>query len=231
MVIIKPKREHRPSPHTLTFSVDYSFTTPHTTGLKLVPRPGNIPLEVRDDRILAHLHMVLPIATAIRRTLPPCFDIDDLISVGSIGLIHAAESYQPRRKVPFHAWAILKIRGAILDWVGGSYETKSGMLPRRNWRDAVHGPLTPAMAARIGAEDTAGDKAVERSQITRDLKAAGAQLTPKARHLILLHYGQESTMRQTAEGLGLGLTLTHQLHRHSLRVLRRQLEMRGRKAA
>jgi len=175
--------------------------------------------------------MVRPIAAAIKKTLPPCFELDDLVSVGSIGLIRAAESYQPKRKVPFNHWAWLKIRGAILEFIGGNYRTRSGLQPRRNWRDAVHGPLTLAITSTLGAPDPAGDRAVAQAEMRRDLRAASAALKPREQKVLLTHYREGATLRATAKAIGLSEDQLYVQHQHSLRVMRRELEMRGRKAA
>ena len=46
-------------------------------------------------------------------------DLDDLISAGNLGLVKAAERYEPSRGVPFRAYARHWILGAILDEVRG----------------------------------------------------------------------------------------------------------------
>ena len=147
--------------------------------------------------------MVRPIAAGIKKTLPPCFELDDLVSVGSIGLIQAAESYEPKRKVPFNHWAWLRIRGGILDFVGGNYQTRSGLQPRRKWRDAVHGPLTPALISTLGAPDPAGERAVAQAEMKRDLRAAAAALEPREQKLLVMHYKKGATIRATAKAIGL----------------------------
>ena len=46
-------------------------------------------------------------------------DLDDLISAGNLGLVKAAEKYEPSRGVPFRAYARHWIVGSILDEVRG----------------------------------------------------------------------------------------------------------------
>jgi RNA polymerase sigma factor (sigma-70 family) len=71
----------------------------------------------RDDLITAHLHLVRPIARRIRKLTPSTFELDDLISEGTLGLIRAATLYLPEAHggCPFSAFARPRIRGAILD--------------------------------------------------------------------------------------------------------------------
>lgn len=43
------------------------------------------------------------------------YEEDDLINVGVIGLIDALSKYDPKKKVPFEAYASFRIRGTIID--------------------------------------------------------------------------------------------------------------------
>lgn len=50
-------------------------------------------------------------------TLPPSFDLDDLIATGNLALINVATRYRPKLHgdAPFATFARPRIRGAILD--------------------------------------------------------------------------------------------------------------------
>ena len=43
------------------------------------------------------------------------YEDDDLINIGVIGLIDALSKYDPKKKVPFEAYASFRIRGTIID--------------------------------------------------------------------------------------------------------------------
>jgi len=51
------------------------------------------------------------------RLCPPASpqEVDDLISAGTIGLIEAADRYDPKRGVPFASFAYRRIKGAVID--------------------------------------------------------------------------------------------------------------------
>jgi RNA polymerase sigma factor for flagellar operon FliA len=55
------------------------------------------------------------VARRLARRLPAHVEIDDLISSGVIGLMEAAERYDPNRVDRFEAFAEFRIRGAMLD--------------------------------------------------------------------------------------------------------------------
>src|ERR1700748_1782829 len=55
------------------------------------------------------------VARRLARRLPAHVEIDDLISSGVIGLMEAAERFDPNRVDRFEAFAEFRIRGAMLD--------------------------------------------------------------------------------------------------------------------
>jgi RNA polymerase sigma factor for flagellar operon FliA len=69
----------------------------------------------RDDLVLDHLPQVRCLAQGIRRRLPPCVPLDDLVHAGVLGLLEAVDRFNPQRHVRLKTFAALRIRGAILD--------------------------------------------------------------------------------------------------------------------
>ena len=65
--------------------------------------------------ILEHLGMVRAIARRIQQRLPCHVPLEDLVSTGIIGLIHAVDNYDPAQGAKLITYADFKIRGAILD--------------------------------------------------------------------------------------------------------------------
>jgi RNA polymerase sigma factor (sigma-70 family) len=53
-------------------------------------------LAKRDALVESHTYLVPPIARRLHSSLPPSFDLDDLIATGHLGLLHAATQYRPR---------------------------------------------------------------------------------------------------------------------------------------
>ena len=69
----------------------------------------------RDELIEQHRSYVRALAVKLLRSLPQQIDLNELIGYGNIGLIEAAERYNPRRGVSFSTFAHYRIRGAIFD--------------------------------------------------------------------------------------------------------------------
>jgi RNA polymerase sigma factor for flagellar operon FliA len=59
--------------------------------------------------------MVRSLAWKIKQKLPPQVDLDDLIGYGQLGLVQAAQDFEPDRGGQFSTYAYYRIRGSILD--------------------------------------------------------------------------------------------------------------------
>jgi len=65
--------------------------------------------------ILDHLPMVRHIVQKVAAHLPPSTDTEDLISAGTLGLVHAAKQFDASRRTEFSTYAYIRIRGAVID--------------------------------------------------------------------------------------------------------------------
>ena len=68
---------------------------------------------------MEHLPQVRWVATRIHEKLPDATCLEDLISIGIVGLINAIDNFDPQFNVKLKTYAEHKIRGAILDSVRG----------------------------------------------------------------------------------------------------------------
>lgn len=71
--------------------------------------------QTRDELIVNHLPLVKFLVGRIASQLPPHLDQEDLMSAAIIGLITAAERFDPARGVQFKTFAEQRIRGTIID--------------------------------------------------------------------------------------------------------------------
>ena len=69
----------------------------------------------REARILAHHALVLHIAKRMWSKLPSSVDFDDLVGVGMVGLIDAADRFDDTLNISFGCYARIRIQGAIVD--------------------------------------------------------------------------------------------------------------------
>lgn len=73
--------------------------------------------EERDRLVEQYLPLVRYVVARLPVTMPASLDRDDFFSVGVMGLMHAAATFDPARGASFKTFAYTAIRGAILDEV------------------------------------------------------------------------------------------------------------------
>ena len=76
---------------------------------------GACPSAEREQLILDHIPLVRYLVARISAKLPPHLDLQDLMSSAMIGLINAADRFDPSRGVLFKTFAEQHVRGTILD--------------------------------------------------------------------------------------------------------------------
>lgn len=78
---------------------------------------GSVMYEVaRENEILKYLPLVERVVNRISIKSAE-YDRGDLTNIGVIGLMDALNKYDPQKKVPFESYAMIRIKGAILDEV------------------------------------------------------------------------------------------------------------------
>ena len=95
-----------------------------------------ITTENREEVIIQYSPMIKYVANRIAMRLPPHIEVDDLISVGVLGLMDAISKYDSSRGAKFKTYAEFRVRGAILDelramdWVPRSIRQKASSVDK-----------------------------------------------------------------------------------------------------
>jgi RNA polymerase sigma factor for flagellar operon FliA len=90
--------------------------------------------EVRDALIERHLYLVKFVVGRVGSMLPGHIKLEDLYSSGVTGLVKAVEKFNPSKNSKFENYAILLIKGAIidelreLDWIPRSVHQKANLI-------------------------------------------------------------------------------------------------------
>lgn len=90
--------------------------------------------EYRDELIVQYLHLVKSVVGRVASGLPGYVKLDDLYSSGVTGLIKAVEKFDLSKNNKFETYAILLIKGAIidelrkLDWIPRSVHQKANLI-------------------------------------------------------------------------------------------------------
>ncbi|HWP63660.1 MAG TPA: FliA/WhiG family RNA polymerase sigma factor [Candidatus Binatia bacterium] len=130
------------------------------------PSPGSSgPLRTADgvvDRealIARYGHLVKYVVGRLGAVVPGVFDHEDAMQVGAIGLLRAIDAYRPEAEASFESYAIVRIRGAILDAVRAlDVVGRAGREAARAISTAMatlqaelgRGPTESEVAARLG---------------------------------------------------------------------------------
>ncbi|MBR3604934.1 MAG: sigma-70 family RNA polymerase sigma factor, partial [Candidatus Gastranaerophilales bacterium] len=75
---------------------------------------------VRDKLIVQYIYLARYVVGRIKVNLPPTFSFEDIVSFGIEGLIDAIEKYHPSKGAKFESYALMRIRGAIIDKIRSS---------------------------------------------------------------------------------------------------------------
>ncbi len=204
-------------------------------------QPVNGPID-RNHAMVTWYPMVERIAhkTAATYGLPAGVDTDDLISCGVLGLAEAFDRYDPERGVAFEAYAIPRVKGAIIDgiraadWVPRKARQRARMTgepvvmlvsidadrPFGNGDDGDHSSAD-RLADERGIEPGAGLFAAEDR---RELMGALNRLPERERMIVSLHYFERVQLQVIAKSLGVTESRVSQLHTRALRMLRTAIE-------
>lgn len=69
----------------------------------------------RDTLIVQYIYLIRYVVGRVKVTLPGTISIEDIAGYGVEGLINAIERYSPHKNTRFETYALIRIRGAILD--------------------------------------------------------------------------------------------------------------------
>ncbi len=101
----------------------------------------------RDAEALArtHLPLVRRIAWHIHGSMSAIVEVEDLIQVGLVALLEAAEAFEDRGQVSFEQYLATRLRGAMIDELRRQATLTRGAMRRRKAYQAAVGSLAAAL--------------------------------------------------------------------------------------
>jgi RNA polymerase sigma factor for flagellar operon FliA len=112
----------------------------------------------RDELILQHYPMVRRVAYRMVSRYPSCIEADDLVAIGTLGLIDAVDKFETNRSVSFSAYARIRVQGAILDEL-----RKADWVPR-----SVRNRFSRIQLTRQGLQESLGRNPTE-EEVAKEL--------------------------------------------------------------
>lgn len=129
----------------------------------------------REAEITRHLPLVHSVVERLLATLPPHVDRDDLFHAGVLGLIDAVDRFDASRDNAFSTYAVLRIRGAIIDELRARDWIPRGTRSRaRDYQQAV-AKLSQALGRAPTDDELADELGIDEAdlaQVERDAHLA-----------------------------------------------------------
>jgi RNA polymerase sigma factor for flagellar operon FliA len=110
--------------------------------------------EARSQLLTRHLGLVHHVAREVSRRIPSV-ELGELVSAGALGLMKALDSFDLSRGLAFSTYAVLRIRGAILDDLRSRDSTPRSVRVKRRKIEAV----AAALEGELGRSPTAKEVA------------------------------------------------------------------------
>lgn len=147
---------------------------------------------------------------------------DDLVSIGSIGLIKAVDSFNPESGTKFATYAARCIQNDILMFFRSQKKTQSEVSMNETIDiDKDGNPLT--YIDIIKCDDTIADDLDRRLCIEKAMAYITGRLNPREREIMIMRYGigggKALTQRETAEKLGISRSYVSRIEKGCLEKL------------
>lgn len=170
--------------------------------------------------------LAIGISRCIRIPSASLADRDDLASAAMIGLIGAVDRFDPRRGVPFEAYASLRIRGAVVDELRRVDERGRADRRPEGAELAVSLDVLMEKGAHQGpAVDDGFAERYELEDLTTRVQDALGRLPTRQREVIARYYGDELTLREAGAKMGVSEARACQIHGRAIQNLRRELHV------
>ena len=179
--------------------------------------------EARKTLIEHNLRLVVYIARRFENT---GINIEDLISIGTIGLIKAVGTYQPARSIKLATYASRCIENEILMHLRKTANLKSEVSfdePLNTDWDGNELLLSDV----LGTENDLVMRPIEADVDRQLLRQALDRLEPRERHIISLRFGldgaREQTQKEVADRLGISQSYISRLEKRIIARLKKEI--------
>ncbi len=180
--------------------------------------------EGRDLLIVHNLRLVVYIARKFESTAATT---EDLISIGTIGLIKAVNTFCPEKNIKLATYASRCIENEILMFLRKSSSLKNEI--------SIDEPLNTdwdgnelLLSDVLGSDGDEVGRGVEQEDESLLLKCFVADLPPRERQIMEMRFGmsgyREYTQKQVADALGISQSYISRLEKRIITKLKKQLE-------
>ena len=169
------------------------------------------------------LHNLRLVAHIVRKYYAGNKDQEDLVSIGSIGLVKAVDSYDNSKATKFATYAAKCVQNEILMHFRSQKKLANEISINETIDiDRDGNPLTYIDV--ISCEESVTDEVDIKMQIDKMLKYLGTILNEREKQIIIMRYGlygnRQFTQRETADILGISRSYISRLEKGALDKLR-----------
>lgn len=184
-------------------------------------------LKVREQLIVHNLRLVVYIA---RKFEAAGAGAEDLISIGTIGLIKAVNTFRPEKNIKLATYASRCIENEILMYIRKSTPLKSEV--------SIDEPLNIdwdgnelLLSDVLGSDSDIVNRGIEHNDEMRTLHGLIENLQPREKQIMQMRFGlggyKEHTQKEVADDLGISQSYISRLEKRIIERLRRELEKAG----
>lgn len=180
--------------------------------------------EARDMLIVHNLRLVVYIAKKFEST---GVGIDDLVSIGTVGLIKAVNTFCPTKNIKLATYASRCIENEILMFLRKSSQYRNDL--------SIDEPLNTdgdgnelLLSDVLGTEEDIVNKGIETEAEREILREAVSGLCDREREIMELRFGlrggREKTQKEVAEEIGISQSYISRLEKKIIKKLRVRIE-------
>lgn len=180
-------------------------------------------MTVKSSLIEHNLRLVVYIAKKFENT---GINIEDLVSIGTIGLIKAVNTFDPQKNIKLATYASRCIENEILMYLRRNMKTKIEVSldePLNIDWDGNELLLSDVLGTEVDMIYKQIEEEVEKKLLTQ----AMLKLSPREKKIIQLRFGlddgNEKTQKEVADVLGISQSYISRLEKRILRRLRREI--------
>ena len=185
----------------------------------------------RKARELLIEHNLRLVAHIVKKYYASAGNQDDLVSIGTVGLIKAIDSYDIENGARFATYASKCLQNEILMHFRSQKKLSCEVsLSETIDTDKDGNPLT--YSDIIACDDTIAEDLDLKINSKRALEIIRDVLSPRERQIIVLRYGLNNrrpiTQREIAAGLGISRSYVSRIEKSAIEKMRHEFEKRGR---
>ena len=180
--------------------------------------------ERRELLVVHNLRLVVYIARKFENT---GVGIEDLISIGTIGLIKAVNTFRPSKKIKLATYASRCIENEILMYLRKTASRKNEM--------SIDEPLNVdwdgnelLLGDVLGSDSDSVNRNIEYQDEKRRILSLVKQLSDRERQIMTMRFGlfgsKEYTQKQVADMMGISQSYISRLEKRIVQKLKREIE-------